>query len=148
MARIKCFMLEPTGEKSEKGFTLYRRGDTGEVAPFLNNNPEPIPVGAMWYADWMLPGEGEHFKFTGPAPWKAGPDGRVLAVKTPGGTWIIDSRCSNCGLPEDDEHCCWVRHGIPPLITVDKNGKTCSAGGGSIQCGTYHGFLRSGYLED
>jgi hypothetical protein len=39
-----------------------------------------------------------------------------------------------------------VRHGEAPNITVDKNGVTCGAGAGSIQCGSYHGFLRNGEL--
>lgn len=72
-----------------------------------------------------------------------------LIVVLPGGHhWDIDSRASNCTLPEDDDHKCWIRHGTPPEITVDKNGNTCSAGSGSIMMGGYHGFLRNGYLED
>lgn len=47
-------------------------------------------------------------------------------------------------MPDDAEHRCWIRHGEPPLITVDKNGLTCAAGAGSIQCRDYHGFLRDG----
>lgn len=73
-------------------------------------------------------------------------DGPVLSVMTPGGVWRIDSRASNCTMPYDYEHRCWVRHGTPPLVTVDKDGNTCAAGAGSIQCGDYHGFLRDGKL--
>lgn len=70
-----------------------------------------------------------------------------LCVRTPGGDWVIDSRCSNCGSPQDSTHRCWPRRGVAPNITVDKSfGNTCSAGGGSIICGNYHGFLRDGYL--
>jgi hypothetical protein len=47
-------------------------------------------------------------------------------------------------MPDDGEHRCWVRHGEPPRITVDKNGPTCQAGAGSILAGDYHGFLRDG----
>lgn len=72
--------------------------------------------------------------------------GRHLWVQTPGGSWCIDSRASNCTLPYDYEHRCWVRHGDPPVVTVDKHGLTCSAGAGSIQCGSYHGFLQNGRL--
>jgi hypothetical protein len=61
---------------------------------------------------------------------------------------MIDSRASNCTLPNDREHKCWIRHGTPPDLTVDKNGKTCAAGAGSIQLGNYHGFLRNGHLEE
>lgn len=94
------------------------------------------PSGALWWAEWLedMP------------KWWKGPDGRVLMAKTPGGEWCIDSRASNCTLPNDDEHRCWIRHGIPPEITVDKNGKTCAAGGGSIVSGNYHGFLTNGYF--
>ena len=68
-----------------------------------------------------------------------------LQVICPNGQgWDIDSRASNCTLPNDNEHKCWIRHGEPPNITVDKNGKTCSAGAGSIQAGNYHGFLING----
>ena len=85
----------------------------------------------MWNAWWM--------------PYTKGPDGLCLVVKCPGGhEWMIDGRASNCTLPDDDEHHCWIRHGEPPRITVDKNGVTCNAGAGSIQAGTYHGFLIDG----
>lgn len=96
------------------------------------------PVGALWYAEWLedLP------------KWWKGPDGRILMAKTPGGEWCIDSRASNCTMPDDDEHRCWVRHGTPPEIHVDKNGKTCAAGAGSIVSGNYHGFLHNGYFTD
>jgi hypothetical protein len=108
---------------------LFLRTDTGEKM-----TAEDAPVGAMWDA-WYYP--------------KAyrGSDGISLMVKTPGGEWCVDARCSNCTLPDDNEHKCWVRHGSPPDITVDKNGKTCSAGAGSIAQPRYHGFLRNGYLE-
>lgn len=73
-------------------------------------------------------------------------DGPHLCVQTPGGSWNIDSRASNCTLPYDYNHRCWIRHGEPPQITVDKSGVTCSAGAGSIACGSYHGFLQNGAL--
>jgi hypothetical protein len=68
----------------------------------------------------------------------------LMAVLPNGNHWCIDSRASNCTLPEDRFHRCWCRHGEVPDITVDKNGITCSAGAGSIQSGDYHGFLRNG----
>lgn len=111
---------------------LYRRLDTGEEMTIRD-----APAGALWYADWM------------PASWWHGPDGRVLMCRTPGGDWNIDSRASNCTLRDDNEHRCWVRHGDPrnpPSLTVDKNGLTCAAGAGSIQAGSFHGFLRDGVL--
>jgi hypothetical protein len=97
------------------------------------------PVGATWNADWM----------TGD-PHYCGADGRSLVVKTPGGDWMVDSRASNCTLPNDDVHKCWVRHGDPTTgdVHVDKNGVTCAAGAGSIMIGNYHGFLHHGFLTD
>jgi hypothetical protein len=96
---------------------------------------EPVP-GMMWDAWWNHD-----------VPTWCGPDGKSLHVVCPDGhTWCIDSRCSNCGRPQDNVHKCWVRHGEPPNITVDKNGHTCSAGAGSIQTPNWHGFLRNGEL--
>lgn len=94
-----------------------------------------LPVGACYEANWRR----EH---------RVGYDGRSLYVQTPGGLWGIDERARNCTMPEDHEHRCWVRHGSPEdgTIHVDKNGNTCAAGAGSIQCGDYHGFLHNGKL--
>jgi hypothetical protein len=94
------------------------------------------PPGATWDAWWM------------PSAWK-NRDGRYLMVRLPDGhDWAVDSRASNCGLPLDNEHRCWVRHGDPREchVTVDKDGPTCSAGAGSIQSPNWHGFLRDGVL--
>lgn len=93
------------------------------------------PEGAMWYSDWY------------PEEWR-GPDGHSLVVKVPKDhDWLIDGVASNCTKPGDKSHRCWIRHGVPPNITVDKNGNTCSAGGGSILTPDWHGFLRNGVLE-
>lgn len=155
--RIKCFMIEPVDPPiagdDDSGTVAYRqwkRVDTGEI----KQNIADFGPGAMYYADWLQ--VEAHTKWARkengvdveiPHPWGVGPDGKVLLVVTPGGSWNIDSRASNCGKPIDNVHRCWVRHGTPPEITVDKNGDTCSAGAGSIQCGSYHGFLRNGFLE-
>ncbi|MGC2239138.1 MAG: hypothetical protein WA584_23485 [Pyrinomonadaceae bacterium] len=147
MSRIKCFFLEETenvsifvstnGDGKSQGESVgltYRRTDTGEEYADLRD----VPVGAMWFADWydaMFAAQLAH----------------VLVVKTPGGDWIVDSQSANCGLPEDylqQTHHCWIIEGDLPNITVSKNGKTCVAGAGSIQAGSYHGFLRNGYLEE
>ena len=108
--------------------TIYLRTDTGEEVLQTDNVP-----GMMFDATWMC---------------RKGADGRSLYVILPNGKqWAIDGRASNCSMPEDSEHRCWVRHGEPPFITVDKNGNTCAAGGGSIQAGDYHGFLRNGVFD-
>ena len=73
--------------------------------------------------------------------------GRHLHVVLPNGNhWDIDNRAGNCTLPEDGVHRCWVRHGDPPQVTVDKNGTTCKAGRGSVKSGDYHGYLIQGVL--
>jgi len=144
----KCFLVEATGETYKApclcspGCTevierrVFRRTDTGEVA---NIYPWNFPVGAMWFVEHD---PGECF-----AGW-SNCDGKHLHVKTPGNHWDIDSRASNCGLKSDNVHRCWIRHGVPPNLTVDKDGKTCSAGAGSIQAGKWHGFITKGVLSD
>jgi hypothetical protein len=112
----------------------YRRVDTGELTTLRE-----AAVGAMWYADWMTRGDRQGWSYRGP-------DGRCLVVRTPGGDWMVEQRASNCTMPDDNEHRCWVRHGAPPVVTVNKAGHTCAAGAGSIQCGSYHGFLTNGEL--
>jgi hypothetical protein len=109
---------------------IYRRTDTGQ---FLSLRE--APPGSMWYADWMG------------RSW-SGPDGHSLMVVCPNGShWLIDGPANNCTKPDDHEHRCWIRHGTPPMVTVDKNGNTCAAGAGSIQAGDYHGFLRNGVFD-
>jgi len=141
MRRIKLFMVEKTGKHKDVPWShdgrsgvahvpIWRRADTGEE--LLEKD---FPPGACWRAEWYE----EVF---------SGADGKCYCVITPGGQWCIDSRASNCTLPNDNEHNCWCRHGEAPDFTVDKNGNTCKAGQGSIVCGSYHGFLRNGYLED
>jgi hypothetical protein len=76
-------------------------------------------------------------------------DGRHLYAVLPNGHhWDIDSRARNCGSPQDFIHRCWIRHGEPPSVHVDKSGATCSAGAGSIASGDYHGFLHDGQFTD
>lgn len=113
---------------------LFRRSDNGELCTLRD-----APVGAMYFADWMPKDMG-------------GPDGRFLMVVCPGNhPWAVDGQANNCTIKTGPDaypaHRCWVRHGTPPDITVDKNGKTCAAGAGSIVVPGWHGFLRNGYLE-
>lgn len=116
---------------------IYIRPDTGEEMLLSD-----APIGACWNASWFAERREKGFY--------VGPDGKCLVVKTPGGKWMIDSRASNCTIPEDDVHKCWIRHGCPEdgTLHVDKNGHTCGAGAGSIVCGNYHGFLHHGHLID
>lgn len=120
---------------------IYRRCRDGCEGISEEMTLDDAPVGACWDAPWLIH-RGNRLN--------SGPDGRCLVVKTPGGEWVIDSRASNCTMPDDDEHRCWIRHGRPEAGTlhVDKNGKTCAAGAGSIQAGAYHGFLHHGKLTN
>lgn len=131
--RCACgYTFQEEDEWQKDVHQIYRREDTGEEYILRN-----VPPGAMWEAWWL---DSMH-KPQGP---------HNLMVKTPGGEWAIDSQASNCTLKEDykqEKHHCWVRTGTPPNVTVGKDGPTCSAGAGSIQCGSYHGFLRNGWLE-
>lgn len=100
-----------------------------------SGDPEP---GSLWYAHWMS----LNTYFDDQV-------GYLLMAQCPDGwDWCIDSRASNCTMPEDRNHRCWVRHGDPEQgnIHVDKNGRTCQAGAGSIQTRSWHGFLHNGHF--
>jgi hypothetical protein len=109
---------------------LYARTDNQELVTLRD-----APAGAMWDASWFL----DSLKRA---------DGRYLILRLPGRyDWEIDGSCSNCDRKEEP-HECWVRHGEPPLITVDKNGNTCRAGAGSVITSTgYHAMLENGILR-
>lgn len=97
----------------------------------------PVPGDMFWIG----------FAYSGHCFTHEPPCEHHLHVVLPNGHWWdIDGRAANCTLPQDKTHRCWVRHGTPPHITVDKNGPTCSAGAGSILSDGYHGFLREGRL--
>lgn len=121
---------------SQSGSPYYRRTDTGEIL----GGRSSLPPGACYDE------EGWH-----DVPSQCGPDGRSLVVVLPTGMhWQIDSRATNCTMPKDEVHKCWVRHGKPEdgTLHVDKNGYTCAAGAGSIAVPGYHGFLHNGHLTD
>lgn len=118
---------------------IYFNPETGEEWPLRE-----APVGAVWNAEWLAELSKE------PNTLYAGPDGMSLHVRTPDGDWCIDGRASNCTMPNEPTHKCWIRHGSPKdgTLHVDKNGHTCGAGAGSIALPRYHGFLHQGYLVD
>lgn len=110
-------------------YVMYKRQDTGELYRLRD-----APPGAMWNSWWVD---------------NDNPDGQYLTVKLPTGhEWDIDGQANNCTMKDDTVHRCWVRHGVAPDITVDKNGNTCLAGAGSIMVPGYHGHLKNGYLTD
>ena len=99
--------------------------------------PEP---GDMFYVDFFHGDDGHCFRWdncTGP---------HLYVILPNGDEWDVEGRASNCTLPKDRTHRCWVRHGEPPNVTVDKGGHTCRAGAGSIGSNDYHGFLQGGTL--
>lgn len=104
-----------------------------------------LHVGDMYWAECMKEKDGKCYY------WDNCP-GQHLIVRVPDGdnlsghAWNIDSRASNCTMKDDRTHRCWVRHGDPPNIHVDKSGHTCAAGAGSILTDKWHGFLHHGQL--
>lgn len=97
-----------------------------------------LEPGCIFWADWYP----ENFY------WDNHKGPCLIAVLPNGDHWNIDSRASNCDMPNDRLHRCWCRHGEVPNIHVDKNGHTCNAGAGSIMSGNYHGFLHNGEFTD
>lgn len=124
MARIACFWVEPAG-------AAWRRRDTGETAPY----PSAFGVGAMWDAS---PGVAADLRRIGGADRG---DGHFPVVLTPGGAWEIDGPAFP-GDGQPPRPCPWTRSGDPTqpgTFTVQP----------SINFpGRYHGWLRSGHLED
>jgi hypothetical protein len=103
-----------------------------------SGNPE---IGDLYWANWYHE-NGEKCWL-----WDNCTGAHLMAVLPNGREWDIDSRASNCTLPQDKLHRCWIRTGEPPMITAGKNGPTCSAGAGSILSGDYHGFLINGIFQ-
>ena len=130
-ARCACgYEFRPEDERQLFSQHIYRRADTGEEMTLRD-----APDGAMWEATWYAS-----------VPAWCGDDGRAIICRVPDKhDWHIDGPCSNCTRP-NESHRCWVRHGVPPNLTVDKNGNTCAAGAGSILTKQWHGFLRNGEL--
>ncbi|HWE73536.1 MAG TPA: hypothetical protein VG328_10290 [Stellaceae bacterium] len=125
--RVRCFWVK-------KLLLGYRRLDTGER--FYGR----LPAGALYVAPARTLADGWECK---------GADGLNVVCVTPSGPWYIDSRAGNCERSTDFAHRCWIRHGtIGENLHVDKDGNTCSAGNGSIQCGKFHGYLHNGELYE
>lgn len=149
---VRCFLVVKTGNSRSVEHTCgcgsdacsgayttteyeWKRLDTGETKWGW---PHDFGPGAMYLA-------ANHHE-NGRGYWWDNDADTHLIVQTPGGSWDVDSRASNCTMKEDRQHRCWIRHGEPPNVTVDKAGNTCGAGAGSIMCGNYHGFLQNGSL--
>lgn len=144
----QCFLIEPVWGEEDKDYPFsgwepyrdisgWKRADTGEL--YARNSDAPI--GSMWRAYW----------YPKNMTWDNETEPHLL-VRCPNGEstrdWDIDSRCSNCGKPEDRLHRCWVRSGEPPVLTVSKGpGTSCDAGHGSILLPHWHGMLENGVLR-
>ena len=108
---------------------------------FLEEVPQRADrqVGDMWYVCQMWKGKHDCW-----ACW-SNCSGKHLIVLLPNMGFIdLMGRADNCTMKDDKTHRCWIVHGEPPNITVDKNGETCKAGAGSIVVGDWHGFIRNG----
>jgi len=144
---ILKFTCKNCGQTAEQRATssgshhMWRRTDTGEEKSRISR----FGPGAMWRVTWYKRDDDSGLYGW---DWDNLFEPPLMVTCPNGHDWNIDSRCSNCGSPNDRLHRCWVRHGIPPLITVDKNGVTCNAGAGSIQAGDWHGFLTAGILTE
>lgn len=146
-ARIPCDCGTPNCTRAPSGAPQYQvhRRRLYEPSSGDRRVRDEFEGGDMYWGDWYGCSE------NGPCPagW-TNCSGKHLMIELPNGRiWDVGSRASNCTLPEDTEHRCWVLEGDPERdrITVSKSGKTCSAGGGSIQAGDYHGVLTSGVLR-
>lgn len=104
-----------------------------------------LHVGDMHWADCLKEKDGKCYYWDNCS-------GKHLVVRVPDGDnphghpWNIDGRANNCTMKDERSHRCWVRHGEPPNVHVDKNGHTCAAGAGSILTDKWHGFLHNGEL--
>lgn len=105
------------------------------IEPVYDTESGKLEPGCLFWNDWLP--ENTY--------WDNHKGAHLSVVLPNGRDWNIDSRASNCGLPNDRTHRCWCRHGEPEkgVIHVDKNGLTCNAGAGSIQIDNYHGFLHN-----
>ena len=101
--------------------------------------PEDLRPGDMWYANVTW------YRTDDECPYWDNCDHRHLLVVLPNNQiHDLHARASNCTMPDERTHRCWIVHGTPPVITVDKQGNTCKAGAGSIMRGGWHGFIRGG----
>jgi hypothetical protein len=144
---MKCFLIEQTGNTKFEhcgspdcpptcGYDLieWRRVDTGETK-----------WGYVGSFGWGAVAVRKHEP--GLCSFWDNCDGIHYDIVLPN-NHIFDpnSRASNCTMPNDRKHRCWVLHGTAPVLTADKKGVTCAAGAGSIASPGWHGYLTNGEL--
>jgi len=107
----------------------------GLIVIYNTDSGKPEPGDMFWRESYKTE---PHKNFY----WDNAEENDLIVILPNGMEWNIDSRASNCTLPNDRTHRCWHRTGTPPNITVTRGG--CPVGAGSIRSGNYHGFLRNG----
>ncbi|MES2166611.1 MAG: hypothetical protein V4458_06200 [Pseudomonadota bacterium] len=155
------------GEVFETSWWEYTFDESGELrrgpfegaisSPIMRNmatgeecSSRELPIGALYASPRRKGSHADDYP-------RAGKDGHSIFCVVAGDegyagntAWNIEGRASNCTLPDEPTHRCWVRQGtIGERITVDKNGPTCGAGAGSFFMGPrncWHGFIRDGKL--
>lgn len=143
--KITEWIEHPSGNRNRS--SIFRCVETGE-----ERKAGDLPVGALYVVDRSDVSDPDCF------PPVGAEDGKSIACVMIGNSgpqsrhhWYIDHRASNCTLPNDRKHRCWVRHGtVGGKLTVDKNGLTCGAGAGSVYMDNmrWHGSLRDGVLKE
>lgn len=114
------------------GIFQQRQVSVSRLYDSPSGDPEP---GDVYRIDWHDAGECPY--------WDNCNGTHVYAILPNGHTWDVDGRASNCTMPQERTHRCWVQTGSleDGSLHVDKNGHTCAAGAGSIAVTGYHGFL-------
>jgi hypothetical protein len=132
MSRIRCFMLEPTGQMTPfvggVSSPIYRRVDTGELVNVgwgndVDGVPPRAPAGAVWRDSHGM-----------------------LNVRTPGGDWHPEHPASG------GER--WTITGTAPDFTIrasilfDHAQSIARWGTPPLNQRSYHAFLTDGWLEE
>jgi len=130
--------------------TVYRGTVDGEERVGLQGKPGSRfglrPGDAFWATWFHSHGEevGCHAGWTNCADER----GHLHLVLPDGHHFDCSSRAKNCSRPKDKKHRCWSVEGTPEGgdLSLGKGGDTCKAGAGSVDTGTWHGFVRDGLM--
>jgi hypothetical protein len=138
-----CDHEECTEKPHTIAVTVWRAAEGGPALRY-----DDLAPGDTWIDPWSLRAQEREGKHS--CPW-SNCDGRHVWVVLPNGAggkreWSPDARAANCTLPEDREHRCWCRHGAGAALHVDKVGRTCAAGAGSIALPQWHGYVHNGQI--
>jgi hypothetical protein len=119
----------------EHGVYVVHQVFSSRLYDTASGEPEPGDIFRLHYHD---PGECHN--------WDNCDGIHIYGMLPNGYQWDMDGRASNCTLPQEKTHRCWIRTGTPEAgdLDVGKTGHTCAAGAGSIDAPGWHGFLRHG----